>query len=46
MQSVYGVPRRVVKAKDNISLDAVGIIHEEIRDRRAVRDELHTDTLC
>jgi hypothetical protein len=45
VQSVYGVVCSVVKSENNITLNAVGVVDEQVADRSTVWDEVHADTL-
>ena len=39
MELVYRVVARVVEAEDNVALNAIGVVYEEVGNRRSVRDE-------
>lgn len=45
MERVYTVEACIVETEHNVALNAFRIVDEEIRNRRAVRDELRANAL-
>lgn len=45
MELIYRVVTRIVESKHNVALNAIRVVDEEIRNRRAVRDEQAPNSL-